>query len=107
MGATSRVRSWSPAATAASSAPPARPAPGLHGHHREPPCWHVVQLAGDEGAYARPNTDCGYWQEPDRRCLGSDLSSGAGAINAIAADLLWETRQRAKQRANQPDEPDD
>jgi hypothetical protein len=83
---------------------------GLHGppgHRREPPCWHVVQLATNEGAYARPTTDCGYRQEPDRRCLGSDLSSSAGGINAIAADLLWETRRRAKQRIQSSDEPDD
>lgn len=68
---------------------------GLHGpagYRQSPPCWYRVDLAGNEGAYARPTFDCGY-RTGDRACLGGDLSSGGTSISPIAADLLWERRR--------------
>lgn len=69
---------------------------GLHGpagYQRESPCWYRDPITGNAGAYPRPERDCGYTRG-DRRCLAADLSGGAGAINPIAADLLWENRHR-------------
>lgn len=69
---------------------------GLHGppgFRWSPACFERVRLAGNEGAYARPTFDCGY-RQPDRACLGGDLSSGGMSLSPIAADLLWDARRR-------------
>lgn len=69
---------------------------GLHGppgFRQDAPCWHRVQLAGNEGAYARPSVDCGYRSRGDG-CLGGDFSSGGTSLSPMAADLLWQSRQR-------------
>lgn len=68
---------------------------GPAGYRQSAPCWHRVDLAGNEGAYARPTFDCGY-RSDDRVCLGGDLSSGGMSISPIAADLLWEHRRRER-----------
>jgi hypothetical protein len=71
---------------------------GLHGpagYRQTAPCWYRVDLAGNEGAFARPTFDCGY-RSGDQVCLGGDLSSGGTSISPIAADLLWEQDQRRR-----------
>jgi hypothetical protein len=71
---------------------------GIHGpagYRQVAPCWHRVDLAGNEGAYARPTIDCGY-RQTDRACLGGDLAGGGTSISPIAADLLWEQRLRSE-----------
>lgn len=71
---------------------------GLHGppgNQPARPCWFVIQLAGNEGAYARPSLDCGY-AAGERRCLGGDLSGGGTTLSPIAADLLWQAEQRRR-----------
>lgn len=68
---------------------------GLHGppgYRQDPPCWHRVDLAANEGAFARPTRDCGY--RSDRACLGADVSGGGTSLSPVAADLVWEMRQR-------------
>lgn len=78
---------------------------GLHGppgHRRETPCWHQVQLADNEGAYARPSFDCGYRQPGVRECVGADLSSGGTTMSPIAADLLWVEKIRQEEERNKP-----
>lgn len=69
---------------------------GLHGpagFRQEAPCWHRVELAANEGAYARPGLDCGY-RGRGGGCLGGDLSGGGTSISPVAGDLLWEGRKR-------------
>ncbi|WP_328344848.1 hypothetical protein [Micromonospora sp. NBC_00421] len=69
---------------------------GLHGpagYRQDAPCWDRVDLAGNEGAYARPSFDCGY-RGRGGGCLGGDLSGGGTSISPIAGDLLWEERRR-------------
>lgn len=71
---------------------------GLHGpsgYRSDAPCWHRIDLAGNDGAYARPITDCGY-KAAHGSCLGGDLTSGGSSISPVAADLLWETRRRQR-----------
>lgn len=78
---------------------------GLHGppgHQRETPCWHKVQVASNEGAYARPSFDCGYRQPGVRECIGGDMSSGGTSLSPTAADTLWRTRHDAEQRYRNP-----
>jgi hypothetical protein len=70
---------------------------GPAGYRRESPCWNVIPLAGNEGAYARPDSDCGYRQPGQRMCLGGDLSSGGTTLSPTAADLLWENNRRARE----------
>jgi hypothetical protein len=78
--------------------------PFCTGHHGPPgyrtdvPCWHRVEVADAEGAYVRPSIDCGY-RQPDRACLGSDMSGGGATLSPVAADLLWENSQRSRQRS--------
>ena len=66
---------------------------GPSGYRQDAPCWHLVQLAGNEGAHARPGFDCGY-STTVRRCLGLDLSSGGTSLSPIAADILWDAHRR-------------
>lgn len=69
---------------------------GLHGPaglRQDAPCWHRVQLAGNEGAYARPSVDCGY-RGRGHGCLGGDVSNGGMSLSPVAADLLWQARHR-------------
>jgi hypothetical protein len=69
---------------------------GLHGpsgYRNDPPCWSQIHLASDDGAYARPGTDCGY-RGAHGPCLGGDLSGGGTSISPIAADLIWAARLR-------------
>lgn len=66
---------------------------GPSGHHRPMPCWYRHQIAANDGAYARPNADCGY-RGGHGACLGGDLSSGGSSISPTAGDLLWEQRNR-------------
>jgi hypothetical protein len=71
---------------------------GLHGppgNRHTPPCWFGIQLAGNDGTYARPSIDCGY-AAGDRRCLGGDLTGGGTMLSPIAADLLWRAEQRRR-----------
>jgi hypothetical protein len=71
---------------------------GPAGYRNDTPCWYRVELAGNEGAYARPSFDCGYRSGSDRACIGGDLSSGGTSISPVAADLLWETSHRNGRR---------
>lgn len=69
------------------------------GRSTNPPCWHKIQLVGNEGGYARPSFDCGYRGGPHgESCLGGDMSSGGTSISPTGADILWETRREAHRR---------
>ncbi len=62
--------------------------PAKHAH----PCWYVIPLASNDGAYARPPTDCGY-RRGRQRCLGADQTLGAETLSPIAGDLIWRIEQ--------------
>lgn len=73
---------------------------GLHGppgYHEDPPCWHQVRLAANQGAYARPSFDCGY-RGGNGECIGGDMSSGGTSLSPTAADILWRSKIERKRR---------
>ncbi len=75
---------------------------GPPGLHHDKPCWLHVELAANEGAYARPSFDCGYRQPGVRECVGADLSGGGTSLSPIAADLIWAERRRQQKRYEDP-----
>lgn len=69
---------------------------GLHGPsgvRRGMRCWYRLHVASREGAYVRPDTDCGY-RGVNGTCLGADMSNGGASLNPVAADLLWAQQPR-------------